>query len=78
MTDAEQVLEWDALVSDALGKMRGESIVDAARRIMAAPKGHPAWRVAAIFTSKRRASSFDSWAEMRDAAKVARRLRRKP
>ena len=73
MTATEQLLEWDALISAALGKRPGESINDAALRIMAAPRGHSAWRVAAVFTTKGR-RQFDSWAQMRDAAKAARRL----
>ena len=76
MTDTEQMLEWDVVVSDALGKRRSESIMDAAQRVLATPHGNPAWRVAAVFTSRDRV--FDSWRQMRDAAKAARRLQSAP
>lgn len=74
MKDTEQLLEWDRVISQALDKRPGESIVDAARRVMTSPHGHRAWRVAAVFTSPRRGARFAAWAEMRTAAKIARRL----
>lgn len=73
MTDAD-LLDADDVISRALGKRPGESIVDAAQRVMRSPGGNPAWRVAAVFTSPRRRERFDAHAEMRDAARIARRL----
>ena len=69
MTFPSNALEIDTIVCRAVGKRPGESIVAACRRIMAAPKGNPAWRVAREILSGR----GEPWSRMRRAAKIARR-----
>lgn len=71
MSEARWKLEIDDIVSRAVRKRPGESIIAACRRIMAAPHGDPAWRVASVILSGRPA---DPWRCMARAAKVARRL----
>lgn len=65
-----QKLEMDRLVSKALGKRYGESIHQAAERIMAGSRGHPAWRVASIILEK-----GDPWKILARAAKAAKKIR---
>lgn len=64
-----EMLELDDVVSRALRKQPGESIADAAKRIMQAPHGDRAWRVAREVLLGR----GEPWARMRRAAKIARR-----
>ena len=62
----------DALVSITLRRKAGESLIEAAERVMLAPSGDPRWRVARAILASRPA---DPWSRMRIAAKAARRLR---
>ena len=71
MTTDEQIKVYDT-VSDALGRARGESLLDAATRIMKAPRGDRRWRVAREVISK----DQDPWRALRRSAKIARRLGR--
>jgi hypothetical protein len=69
LTAAEH-LEIDAIVCAALGKLPGESVHDAAARVMA--ERGAAWKVAAVVVHAK--GTDDGWAVMRRAAKVARRI----
>lgn len=73
ISNAER-LAIDAVVCRALRKQPGESIVEAARRIMSAPRGDRAWPVAAAILSTKvpKGRRDDPWARMRKAAKIAR------
>lgn len=64
----------DDIVCAAVGKLPGESIESACKRIMRTPKGNRAWRVAREILVGR----GDPWTKMRRAAKVARRLSQAP
>lgn len=66
----DEALAIDGVVSRALGKVPGkESIEDAAKRVMAAPHGNRAWRVAREVLHGR----GEPWSRLRRAAKIARR-----
>lgn len=66
----EEMLHLDATVSRALGRRSpAESIYDTAERIMDAPHGNPAWRVAREIVHGR----GQPWSKMRRAARIARR-----
>lgn len=66
--NAEDMLAIDRIVSSALGKVPGkESIEDAAQRVMRAPHGNRAWRVAREVLLGR----GEPWARLRRAAKIA-------
>ena len=73
------MLEAEADVRDALGCGFGESIAQAAARIMAAPHGDTAWRVAAAIVhgeareQRRHEERRDHWRPIMAAAKCARR-----
>lgn len=64
-----EMLALDDIVSRAVRKRPGESIADAARRIMQAPHGDRAWRVAREVLLGR----GEPWPRMRRAARIARR-----
>lgn len=74
MTTTMEHLAMDLRVCQALGKRPGESMLDAAERIMAAPHGNRAWRVAVVLLGKRKTPS--GWDLIEKADKVARRLLR--
>jgi hypothetical protein len=66
----DEMLYLDATVSRALGRrVPRESIFDAAERIMDAPRGNRAWRVAREIVLGR----GEPWSKMRRAARIARR-----
>lgn len=69
----DELIALDDAISRALRRVPAyESISEAAARVLASPKGDPAWRVAAAIL--REGSS--PWARMRRAARAARRLER--
>mgnify|MGYP001586935070 CR=1 FL=1 len=70
MTTDEQIQIYDT-VSEALDRAKGESLLDAATRIMKAPHGDRRWRVAREVMGQ----DQDQWRALRRAAKSARRLR---
>lgn len=65
--DLQDMMRLDRIVSDALGKRRGESIADAAMRVLRErTRFHPAHRVAASVL----VNSDDVWADMKRAASL--------
>lgn len=69
MSPEEQLESYDE-VAQALDKRPQESLVDAAKRVLAAKRGHKAWPVAQAILS----AHGDHWERILRAAKVARRL----
>ncbi len=69
MMPISDMLSIDAAVAKALRPRRGETLYDAARRVMATPHGNPAWRVAREILAQK----GDPWSRMKRAAKAARR-----
>lgn len=66
----DEIVVYD-VVSEALGKGRHESVLEAALRVLRSP--HPAWAVACAVLQE---SKGDPWAPFRRAAALVRKKRK--